>query len=308
MPAFKTMVVVNPNSANGATGRDWPKIREFIGHNIDSFSFETTKGPGEATTIARRAIRDGYEMIVSVGGDGTNNEIINGFFEGDAIINPDIVFATIPCGTGGDLRRTLGIPKDHEEACALLAGEETRRIDCGRMTLVDHEGRDRTRYFINIASFGIGGDIDERVNNTTKAFGGLVSFFYASLVSVFTYKNKAVDITIDGKSLGKRKIFSCAVANGRYFGGGMMPAPNAEIDDGFFDILLMGDLNRMEVLSQMASIYKGKHLAHPKVEIFRGKEMVATSEETVLHDVDGEAPGRLPSTYAILPGAIRLKK
>jgi diacylglycerol kinase (ATP) len=307
MPNFKTMVIVNPNSSNASTAKQWPEIRKEIQGALGGFSFEMTKAMGDATLLTRKALHDGYEMIVSLGGDGTNNEVINGFFENDRPINPDAVFSTIPRGTGGDLRKTLEIPNDVRAACLRLPGRETRRIDCGRMTLVDHAGIDVVRYFINIASFGIGGDIDARVNRSSKALGGFLSFLLASVVSVLKYDNQVVDIAIDGKSLGSRKIFSCAVGNGRFFGGGMMGLPDAKIDDGLFDILLMGDLNRFEILTQMSAIYKGRHVLHPKIEVFRGREVVATSKETVLHDVDGEAPGRLPSTYRILPGAIRFK-
>jgi YegS/Rv2252/BmrU family lipid kinase len=304
---LKTLVVVNPNSANGLAGKNWPKISGEIAKHVPDFDHVLTTRQGHATELARQGLQDGYEMIVAVGGDGTNNEVVNGFFENEAPINPDAVFAHITQGTGGDLRKTLGTPKDFAQAAALLAGSSTRQIDVGRMTLVDHQGKPVVRHFINIASFGIGGEVDARVNRTTKIFGGFFSFFWASFVSMLTYKNKQIGLTIDGKPIGDYRIFNCAVANGQYFGGGMHVAPDACMDDGLFDIVLIGDMSRAVAMVEMNKIYKAKHIDHPKVECFKGKVIEATSDEVVLLDVDGEQPGRLPATFTVLPGALRVK-
>lgn len=307
MANFRTKVIVNPASANGSTGRRWEEISRAMEKALGSFDAEMTGASGEATALTRQALKDGYEMIVSVGGDGTNNEVVNGFFENRRAINPDAVLATIPRGTGGDFRKTTGTPKNFVQAAAWLSGRNTRIIDLGFMTLVNHQGRRDERYFINIASFGIGGEIDQRVNRSTKVFGGAASFAYAAIASVRSYSCKEVRLTIDGKSLGTQKIFNVAVCNGRFFGGGMRIAPKARIDDGLFDIVVVGDLNLFETIAGMPLIYVGGHLRLRKFTLFRGREVEAVSEDTVLHDVDGEAPGRLPSTYQILPSAIRLK-
>ncbi len=304
---YKTMAVVNPQSANGSTKRRWDEIADAIRKHLGGFEYVMTTKPCEATELTQQAIKDGFEMILAVGGDGTNNEVVNGFFENGVMINPDAVMTSIPRGTGGDFRKTTGLPKELAEAAQWLSGKATRTIDVGRMTLVDHEGADRERYFINIATFGVGGEIDRRVNETTKAFGGFASFAWASLVSTLAYKNKAVEIFIDGHSIGVRKVYSCGVCNGRFCGGGMMYAPDAKLDDGLFDIILMEDLSAFEILTQMPKIYSGRHIEHPKISVFQGKKVKAVSDEEVLHDVDGEAPGRLPSEYEILPGSLKIK-
>ncbi|UCD85759.1 MAG: diacylglycerol kinase family lipid kinase [Deltaproteobacteria bacterium] len=304
---FKTKVIINPHSANRSTRRQWPGIAEGIKRSIGDFDWEFTTGPNTAPELTRNALREGYEMVVGVGGDGTNNEIINGFFEADLAINPEAVYGMICRGTGSDLIRTLGIPRDPGEAARILAGKRTRRIDLGRLSFRDHRGREARRYFINIASFGIGGEVDARVNQTTKAFGGWISFLYGSVRANFAYKNKSVDIELDGDSLGTRKIFNSAIANGQYFGGGMRVAPQARMDDGLFDIVIMGDLSFLESVRMARLIYKGDHVNLPKIESFRGKKLSATSEQRVLLDVDGEQPGILPASLEIIPGAIRIK-
>ncbi len=304
---FRTKVIVNPHSANRSTRRQWPGIAEEIRRNIGEFDWEFTPGPNTAPELTKRALKEGYEMIVGVGGDGTNNEIINGFFEAEQAINPEAVYGMICRGTGSDLIKTLGIPRDPGTAARLLAGRETRRIDLGRLSFRDHQGREARRYFINIASFGIGGEVDDRVNRTTKVFGGRLSFLYGSIRAYFSYKNKAVSIEIDGSSLGARKVFNVAVANGQYFGGGMRVAPRAQVDDGLFDLVIMGDLSFLESARMGRMIYKGNHIDLPRIESFRGKRLSATSEQRVLLDVDGEQPGMLPASLEIIPGAIRVK-
>lgn len=303
----KTLAVVNPNSANGRTGKEWPKIADELARHDRDFQYVFTTHRGHATDLTCQGLKEGFDLIVAVGGDGTNNEVVNGFFEDEKPINSEAVFGCITRGTGGDLRKTLGTPRDLGRAAALLAGGSTRVVDVGHMTLIDHEGKRVSRYFINIASFGIGGEVDARVNRTTKALGGFVSFAWASLVSMVHYKNKPVRLTVDGKTVGDFKIFNCAVANGQYFGGGMHVAPYAKMDDGLFDIVVLGDFSRTETILEMNKIYNGTHVHNPKVQCLTGRVVEATSDEVVLLDVDGEQPGRLPSTFSVLPGALRVK-
>jgi len=308
MSHLKTLAVVNPNSANKSTGRIWPQIRNAIKLYVPAFDEIFTQQQGHATEIVGKALSEGYQLIVSVGGDGTNNEVVNGFFDGQGkLISPNACFGIICRGTGGDLRKTLGVPLEFKEAASYLAGDSYRVLDVGKMTHIDRSGKQVVRYFINITSFGIGGFVDERVNRSSKALGGKISFLYASLVSMFTYKNQPVRLIVDGKDLGEQTIFNVAVANGQYFGGGMWVAPQAKMDDGLFDIVVLGDFKLNETLTQMSKIYKGTHLNHPKVTFLRGKSVKADSPEKVYLDVDGEAPGSLPATFEILPGAIRFK-
>ncbi|MDP8255576.1 MAG: diacylglycerol kinase family lipid kinase [Candidatus Alcyoniella australis] len=300
----RAFAVVNPNSANGSTEQEWDAIHAALEAALGELDFGFTQAVGDAANVARRAVKAGHELIISVGGDGTNNEIVNGMFEHGAPINPRARLGFVCCGTGGDLRRTLGVPKDLRQACEVLVRGNTRRIDLGRFSFFDHSGRRAERYFINITSFGIGGEIDARVNRTTKVLGGFASFLWASFASVVDYRNKPVELTVDGNPIEPRRIFNVAVANGRCFGGGMQVAPDADPADGLFDVVLIGDLTKLEVVTQMTRIYSGRHLSHPKVEVLRARRVEAHSDEIVLLDVDGEQPGRLPATFEIVPAAL----
>jgi len=301
------MAVVNPASGNDRTKKEWPQISKAIKASLSEFDFEFTGGPKDAIAITRHALQQGYEMIVSVGGDGTHNEVVNGFFDGNRCINPEAVLAVISRGTGSDLIKTLNIPKDTRLSAALLAGKDTRKVDVGHLIYQAHEGRREDRYFLNIASFGISGEVDELLSGTTKALGGFASFLWASLLSIFRHRNKAVILEIDGRIPFEASVVLVAVANGQYFGGGMWMAPMASMEDGIFDVIVVKDLTRFEILIQFGRIYRGTHTSHPKVDCLRGKKILAKTEERVLLDVDGEPLGLLPATIEIIPKSLRVK-
>ncbi len=293
--------VVNPQSANGRTGKRWPAIAQALGAHLGEPRAYLTEGPRHATELARRALEEGAELVISVGGDGTNNEVLNGLFADGKPVNPGVAMAVIPGGTGGDFARLLKIPKDPTAAARRLAESKPRVIDVGRLSCTDHGGQVVSHMFLNIASFGLGGEVDARVNRTTKIFGGLVSFLYATTVSMFTYKNRPVRLRVDDILDEERVIQQVSAANGQYFGGGMWAAPDAVLDDGLFDIVISGDVTIGEMLRSGRDIYKGTHLRHPKTQVLRGRRLTATSEETTLVDMDGEQPGRLPITMEVLP-------
>ena len=306
----RTFLVVNPRSAAGAVGRQWKELAVTIRAAYGAFEHAFTTAPRDATRLARQALRDGYGMIVAVGGDGTMNEVVNGFFLGGKVVNPDAILGEVPMGTGGDFRKTAGIPKEVGAAAAALRGTATMRVDIGRLSLVDGGGRPAERYFINIASFGIGGLVDSIVNSSPKLLGGKASFLLATARAAVRFKNQTVRLTLDGGKPMERRIYNVAVANGRYFGGGMHIAPQATLDDGLFDVVALGDFSMAEVTFRIRHVYAGTHLGLPKVEHWKARHVVAEPvypADKVLLDVDGEQPGSLPSTFDLLPAAIKLK-
>jgi YegS/Rv2252/BmrU family lipid kinase len=287
-------------------GRDWPPIEARLRREIGEFTVSMTGAPGEATSIARKALLEGCDLIVAVGGDGTNNEVVNGFFLDGSPVNPGAAFGILQRGTGGDFKRTLGLRGDLDEYVAALRGDAVRPIDLGRLTFVDHHGKQAVRYFLNIASFGISGVVDNYVNRS-HLFKGRLAFFVASLRAGIVYKNQLVRLRIDDGPELERRVNTVAVANGRYFGGSMMVAPQAELDDGLFDVVTLGDLTFGDMLALSRRIYQGTHLEMRKVEHVQARRVVAESDEVVLLDVDGEQPGRLPATFELIPAALRLK-
>lgn len=303
---MKTVTVVNPNSSNGRTGREWADIRDALGRTIGDFSERFTERPGDATRIVREALEAGCDRIICVGGDGTNNEVVNGFFDGERLVRPDARLGFIPRGTGGDLRRTLGVGRKLADCLPVLARDSVRQVDVGRARFVGPDGQPVVRHFINITSFGIGGLVDKLVNESSKALGGKASFLIGTLRAMLRYINQPIELKVDDTFEGIVVAKNIAVANGQYFGGGMQVAPEAAPDDGLFDVIILGDLSRLEFVKLGGKIYSGRHLAHPKVHALRGRHVEASCHAEVLIDMDGEQPGRLPISLDVLPKAIRL--
>lgn len=305
MVAPRTVVVVNPNSQGGKLGKRWRELADTIGRAFP-YDEALTTGPGDATRLTRDALRAGAERIVAVGGDGTVNEVVNGFFDNGVAIAPEATFALLPFGTGGDFRRTLGLPTEAPEAAALIAANHRKKIDVGMLTFVATDGRPATRMFANIASFGVSGVVDRLVNESGKKLGRL-SFMLATARATWSYKNQRVQLVFDGKDRVETTINTVAVANGRYFGGAMMVAPDAEVDDGLFDVIAMGDFSFGDLVTSGRRIYKGTHLAMDKVTARRAKVVDAEPIDpgaVIELDVDGEAPGRLPARFELLPSAL----
>ncbi len=298
----KCFVVVNPNSANGSTGRHWSEMEQQIKDTIGEFDWKFTRNMGDATNITKDAINDGFDLVVAVGGDGTNNEVINGFFDQEEQLNPECAFSFICRGTGGDFRKTFGWSVDLSEALERIKGGKTNQIDLGRFSYIDHDQKEQIKHFINITSFGIGGLVDHYVNRTSKVLGGKASFMMATGRALLAYHNQEVRLRVDDNFDQTLKINNVAIANGKFFGGGMMVAPDAEVDDGLFDVVILGDLTKMEVIKHSGEIYKGTHLGQKKIMHTRGKKVIAeTFGENVLLDMDGEQPGKLPCVFEVLP-------
>jgi YegS/Rv2252/BmrU family lipid kinase len=307
----ETVVIVNPASANGRTGRRWTELATSFRSHLDEFEVRFTEAPRHGAELARQAVEAGVKHIISVGGDGTHNEVVNGLFRDGEIIDPEVVLSIVPTGTGGDLRRTLGLPLAATDAIAHV-GKRVRPVDVGRVTYVNHDGQEATDYFINIGSFGISGLVDKLVNESSKALGGKLSFYLGLLRATVQYRNQALSLVLDPDTDHEQRFqssyYSCVVANARYFGGGMMVAPDAQMSDGLFDIILMGDLGKIEALSRSGQIYAGTHLKNDKMDLYRGKVLVAEpmGDAEVLIDLDGEQPGRLPARFELIPNAVRL--
>lgn len=305
--SVKTAVVVNPVSANGTTVKRWPEIAASFTREGLSFVHSFTERPDHATEITRRYLSEGYDLIISVGGDGTVNEVVNGFFFNGDMVRKNAALSFISTGTGRDLGRTIGLPTDTDDAIRHILKSPSRPVDVGKVTYVDNHGKEAVRYFINVAGLGLDGDIAVRVNRTSKALGGFISFLWGTVVTLLLYKNQNMTISIDGKQICDEPITIIVIGNGCYFGGGMYVAPNALIDDGFFDIIILENLSKAELLINLPKVYRGSHLSHPRINSFRGKKVKVSSNGSILLELDGEQPGRAPVEIELLENVLQLK-
>lgn len=307
------LVIVNPASAGGSTGAAWPGIASEIRSHFGAFNCAFTLKSGDATAIAMREAHAGRRFIIACGGDGTISEVANGIIESGAPAELGI----LPSGTGGDFRRTLNIPARASDAAAALRTGRTRLMDAGRVNYVNEAGNEESRYFLNVASFGMGGAVVRRVKDNAataaggaRLLGGRAAFALAALQTVLTFSKPSVRVRIDDGREARLSVTNFCVANARYFGGGMKVAPGARVDDGLFDVVHIGDLNSASVIANSYRVYLGTHLGMRDVRHTLARRVAAQPAETsadVRLEVDGELVGRLPATFEILPRALNIR-
>ena len=297
-------LIVNPASANGRTGRRFDAIARAVREVVGDFEWAFTRRRGHATALARDAVAAGSRLVVAVGGDGTASEVVDGLA---ATREPEVRFGFIPRGTGGDLKRSVGTPDDTRRAALALRGGE-RILDLGRIELTGHDGRPLVRHFANVAGCGIDGLVVEMVDRTTKALGGKASFQIAAARALLGWRDQPVRWRVDGGPWQEEEITCIAVCNGRYFGGGMMVAPDAVVDDGLFDVTLWKGLGIADFVLRRHTLYDGSHRKLPNTRMLRAREVEVepVGGARVLVDVDGEGPGLLPARFTLLPRALRL--
>ena len=306
----RVVAITNPRSASGRTGKRWPAIRADLAARGLAVDVRMTAGPGDATALTRRAIAEGYDLIVAVGGDGTINEVVNGFFPsngGAATPASDApALGVIPSGSGGDFRRSLGVPCEIAAAVDVIASGTARPCDVGRLTSA---AGGEARHFINIADCGVGGEVAARVNASRgKRIGGTPAFFFHSMSVLMSYRARAVEIELDGELL-ERTVQNVVVANGRAFGGGMQVAPHACLDDGLFDIVIINAASRLRTARDMPLVYRGRHIGRDGVELRRATTVSvrhAAGEEPLLFEAEGEDFGATGAVLTCLPNAIRV--
>lgn len=309
---MKTAAIVNPNSSGGKTTTAWQCLEGELRDAVGDLDVRYTTGVGDATRLTQAALEAGAEQIVAVGGDGTINEVVNGFFREEQVINPEAILGLMTSGTGCDFRRTFGLPDDLAGQLRRFVDGAPRPIDVGKLTHRNFEGDTTVRYFDNIASFGLSGHIDRTVNRQTiaKKFGGKLAFQWALLKSSLFYRNQTVRLQVDDHYDEVVTFKTIGVCNGCYFGGSMHFAPHAKPDDGQFEIVILGDVGLDYLLLHANDVYDGSHMKDPNVRCVSGKRVVATPvdpESQVLLDVDGEAPGMLAGTFEVIPHALRIR-
>jgi diacylglycerol kinase (ATP) len=215
--------------------------------------------------------------------------------------------ATIPLGTGMDFVRTYGIPNRFEDAVRTVLSGATRTIDVGRVSYRTWDDRKAERYLANVGSVGMSAAVAQRANGMSKAIGGKATFFYA-LVRVFLeWQNSMVRVELDGGEERQARMHDVIVANGRWHGGAMLLAPHAQPDDGLFDIVLIGDINKRDFVTTAPKIYKGTYLAHPKVDLLRASAVTIDAPERLPIELDGEQVGTTPVRFEIVARALRVR-
>ncbi|MFC2033516.1 diacylglycerol/lipid kinase family protein [Chloroflexota bacterium] len=294
--------IVNPAAGAGKTARRWPHIMALLKSIGLRFEHDWTEAPGHATELAREAVQKGYEQIVSVGGDGTINEVVNGLYASGNI--KDVLMGIISMGTGGDYARTIGLRRPYQETCRCFVNPGKMTVDLGIMQYMSN-GSEVHRLFANFAGMGFDAEIVRRTTQQFKSLGSAASYLLGLFTTLVSYKNRAVSLVIDGEMMN-REVCTVIMNNGKYGGGGMLTAPDADLTDGYLDVLIVGNLSKPDLLRSLPSIYKGTHLTHPKVELRKAREIEVRTEESLFLQADGELLGQVPARFSILPQALNV--
>ena len=311
---MKVGVVLNPVAGGGRLKRDWPLAAAALKRHFGEFELRETLAEGDAERLAIDLAAAGFDLVVAAGGDGTASEVADGLLQAASEYGRTAQLGLLPCGTGMDFARGLDLPRDVDAPVKHMAEAEGRVVDAGRIAYVDDHSALASRHFINIASLGLSGATDRAVNADRRK--GLVSakaLFYWRTVSEFLrYRFQHVRITIDDGAPVEARMALVAVANGKFFGGGMMVAPDAVLDDGQFDIVILRAPGKLGLIKDIRLLYGGRHRNHPAITILCGRKVVVEplgdiEANAALVDIDGESPGRIPATVEILPGALTLR-
>ncbi len=293
------LLVVNPHSAGGSTGRQWAEMEERLRAILPAFDVAFTGAPGDATRLSAEGAGR-YDVVVAVGGDGSVNEVINGLVDEAGAVRQDVALGVIPLGTGSDFVRTIGVPRPLGEAAAVVARGSRRQVDVARVRLRAFDGTETVRYFINEASIGMGAAVCQAVNQSSKRFGGAVTFLLAIAATQLRYRDQPVSFAVDGLPGETLVLNNAWVANGCYSGGGIRSAPRAKVDDGLLDLVRVEHSGPVERVRGMLKLRSGTFVELPQVEYRHVRRVEATAETPVPVEVEGEPIGTVPATFDLL--------
>ena len=295
----RLLVIVNPRSANGSTGRRWPKLERQLREALPPFDAVLTRASGEAIRLAAEGA-DRYGTVVAVGGDGTISEVANGILASAA----EAALGVIPRGTGSDLVRTLGIPTGLRAAAALLASGPRRLIDVGSATFLDFRREPATRWFLNAAEVGAGAMVVDAVNHASRRLQGPPALWWAILTTMFRYRPSLASVVTDSSPPLRLLLSNAWVANGRYSGGGIRSAPRAAMDDGLLDVVLVEHGSAWRRVAGLLKLRSGAFVELPEV-VYRQVARVEFTARTPLPiEIDGDAVGTTPATFEVVPGGL----
>lgn len=300
-----TIFIINPAAGHGRAGRVWGSFSGAAQRLLPDSACAFTAHQGHAAALAREAVLAGATRLIAVGGDGTFSEMLEGVMGAPGNLRRKVTLGAIPAGSGCDLARHLGYPRDREGLINLLARGAPRPLDVGLINYAGLDGSPRRRHFVNIAAFGLAGDVAHHIKATGKPLGGTVSYFVSSAWVLLTAKARTVRLKADGRDISGRYHLG-VLANTSSMGGGMMIAPGTRDDDGQMELVLVSDMSRFSLMRNFPALYKGTHLDSPGITMTGVRRLEAESDETVYLNIDGEADGMLPAVFETLPLAINV--
>lgn len=306
LPEEKWFLLVNPNAGNRKIQRDWPRIEKLIKKSIPAFDFALTQHPQHGLSLTSEAIKKGYRKFITVGGDGTLNEVVNAIFYQKEVPASEFLVGLIPVGTGNDWGRMFKIPRNYAGAIATIQQNKTSVQDVGLIHYFEND-EPKHRYFVNIAGMGFDAMVAQKTNRQKEqGKGNVLSYFVNLFTSIFEYKPRIIQIDIDEVQY-HFNIFSMSVGICKYNGGGMMQLPNAIPDDGLLDLTIIKKIGLGTLLAQLRNLYTGQFIKHSKVATFRATRVrIECKKGKFMMEADGESLGHSPFEVTILHKALKI--
>lgn len=308
--------MLNPAAGGGRMWLEWPFFEDALKKRFGGFELRVTGGPGEAPLLAAELAEAGCDVVMAGGGDGTVSEVADGLLKHMAKGGRAAALAVASVGTGADFATAMRIPRRADRCVAAIADNAPQRIDAGRISFVTDAGERRLRHFISIASLGVSGEIDRVINQASAKKRGRMSgkalFFWFTIREFLRYRFQEVRVEVDDDPPVDARIAVVAIANNRSFGGGMMIAPAARMDDGLLEVVIVKAISRWQLVRDLRLVYTGAHVGIGSCVFLRGKRVTVTplgdpAVNAAALDIDGESPGRIPARYEVLPLALEVR-
>ncbi|MEX0811882.1 MAG: diacylglycerol kinase family protein [Chitinophagales bacterium] len=300
----KWMVFINPISGNNSGEQAWKKMKPLLDQMKISYEAHYTEKAFHAISLAKDARDKGYNRFVSIGGDGTINEIINGVFLSDHQ-NDIPKFALIGIGTGNDTIKTFGIPSKPEKAVELFSKGKFKTIDLGKVYFQNEKGERASRLFVNIAGMAFDAAVTDNANNAKQSMGKL-AYLKGVFKTLSSYTPGKVKVRIDDREPIEDIMFSLNVSNCKYSGGGMLIAPHAVPDDGKFAITLIKNVGKWRIGANIYRLFNGTLEKVNGIELHSGKKVKVEASPETMVEVEGELLGAAPFEFEIMPSSIEL--
>jgi YegS/Rv2252/BmrU family lipid kinase len=301
---MRTLIIINPHSAGGRSQRIFKKIERRLFDAFGEIMIAVTQRPQEVAAHLDTAAKANVRRLITIGGDGTNHAVLNALAERSDL---KVDFGSIPLGTGRDWSRSLGVPADPHEAVNWLVHARPVPCDLGKVEYLNMQtgGKPSTHLFLNIASAGVSGEVDHRVNRARRRSS--LTFLRATIATLMKYRPQRVSVLCNDKEFYSGSCYLVAVANGQYFGRGMWIAPKALINDGMLDVVLVEGMPRLRILLALKAVYRGTHLERKDVKYTRAASVQICSEDGPLKlDFDGEEAVGQELRFAVMPGAVSI--
>lgn len=302
----KIHIIYNPKAGNGKAAKLLPRLDAFLMRQCPDSEIYLTRSKNDATHIARKLIRSGARVVVAAGGDGTVNEVLNGFFDENGLINPECKLGIIRCGTGQGAALSFRIPENFNHQINLIQSSGFFLSDVGKVEFTDFENKRQVRYFISESQAGIGSSIAQQVHNGYKFLGGKLAFAAVSVKHIFTFFSRNFAVAIDENPEQNRKLIGIAIGNLNLTAGGMKLTPEASPLDGKLDTLFIHPMGLGKRLVNFSRIYSGNHIYNPNFSYHKCSQISIWSEKPVSVSADGELLGTTPFTIKIIPQAIKI--